>query len=142
MKTRLPSTPENAASACLPDAQHKREEVLKRLLDDLGEDVTGVSSEVAKPLAHLISQMVSGDISQITTNISGDDLDKLQDSSERVKIAHRLHELGMADGIGDGLRIVIRPVTANPHVKAWSCNRFAGCRSPSSPSPLLQLRKR
>jgi HME family heavy-metal exporter len=82
------ASPVNAGEYILsmnPDAQHKREEILKQLLDELGEEVPGVSIEVEQPLAHLISHMVSGVYAQIAIKIFGDDLDKLQELSERVR---------------------------------------------------------
>lgn len=82
------ASPVNAGEYILsmnPDAQHEREEILKQLLDELGEEVPGVSIEVEQPLAHLISHMVSGVYAQIAIKIFGDDLDKLQELSERVK---------------------------------------------------------
>lgn len=82
------ASPVNAGEYILsmnPDAQHEREEILEQLLEELGEEVPGVSIEVEQPLAHLISHMVSGVYAQIAIKIYGDDLDKLQEHSERVK---------------------------------------------------------
>ncbi|TWT34962.1 Cobalt-zinc-cadmium resistance protein CzcA [Thalassoglobus neptunius] len=82
------ASPVNAGEYILsmnPEAQHEREEILKTLLDDLGEEVPGISIEVEQPLAHLISHMVSGVYAQIAIKIFGDDLDKLQQLSEEVK---------------------------------------------------------
>ncbi|MCA9173806.1 MAG: efflux RND transporter permease subunit [Planctomycetales bacterium] len=82
------ASPVNAGEYILsmnPEAQHEREEILKQLLDELGEEVPGVSIEVEQPLAHLISHMVSGVYAQIAIKIFGDDLDKLQELSERVR---------------------------------------------------------
>lgn len=68
-----------------PVVQPQREEILKQLLEDLGEEAPGVDIEVEQPLAHLISHMVSGVYAQIAIKIHGDDLDTLQQLSEQVK---------------------------------------------------------
>ena len=68
-----------------PDVQSHREEILKKLLAELGEEAPGVDIEVEQPLAHLISHMVSGIYAQIAIKIHGDDLDTLQQLSEQVK---------------------------------------------------------
>ncbi len=62
-----------------------REEILKQLLAELREEAPGVDIEVEQPLAHLISHMVSGVYAQIAIKIVGDDIDTLQQLSERVK---------------------------------------------------------
>ncbi len=82
------ASPVNAGEYILsmnPDSHHSREEILKQLLDDLGEEVPGVDLEVEQPLAHLISHMVSGVYAQIAIKIHGDDLNVLQQLSEQVK---------------------------------------------------------
>lgn len=68
-----------------PDIRGQREEILKKLLDELGEEAPGVDIEVEQPLAHLISHMVSGVYAQIAIKIHGDDLDTLQQLSEQVR---------------------------------------------------------
>ena len=68
-----------------PDVQSQRDEILKKLLEELGEEAPGVDIEVEQPLAHLISHMVSGVYAQIAIKIHGDDLDTLQQLSEQVK---------------------------------------------------------
>ncbi|GAA4442827.1 hypothetical protein GCM10023155_50340 [Bremerella cremea] len=82
------ASPVNAGEYILsmnPDAQHERDEIIQRLLDQLSDEVPGVSIEVEQPLAHLISHMVSGVYAQIAIKIFGDDIDKLQELSEQVK---------------------------------------------------------
>lgn len=82
------ASPVNAGEYILsmnPDSQHHREDILKQLLDELGEEVPGVDIEVEQPLAHLISHMVSGVYAQIAIKIHGDDLNILQQLSEQVK---------------------------------------------------------
>ncbi len=82
------ASPVNAGEYILsmnPDSQHRREDILKQLLDELGEEVPGVDIEVEQPLAHLISHMVSGVYAQIAIKIHGDDLNTLQQLSEQVK---------------------------------------------------------
>jgi CzcA family heavy metal efflux pump len=82
------ASPVNAGEYILsmnPDSQHRREDILKQLLDELGEEVPGVDLEVEQPLAHLISHMVSGVYAQIAIKIHGDDLNVLQQLTEQVK---------------------------------------------------------
>ncbi|WP_390896875.1 efflux RND transporter permease subunit [Rubinisphaera margarita] len=82
------ASPVNAGEYILsmnPAAQHERDEIIKDLLDELGEEVPGVSIEVEQPLAHLISHMVSGVYAQIAIKIFGDDIDVLQQLSEEVR---------------------------------------------------------
>ncbi len=61
-----------------PDLDLKRDEVIKKLLDEIKLEVPGVSVEVEQPLAHLISHMVSGVYAQIAVKFYGDDLNQLQ----------------------------------------------------------------
>jgi len=68
-----------------PESGRRREQVIKQLLDQLGEEVPGVDIEVEQPLAHLMRHMVSGVYAQIAIKIFGDDLDQLQQLSTRVK---------------------------------------------------------
>ena len=82
------ASPVNAGEYILsmnPDSQQSREDILKQLLDELGEEVPGVDLEVEQPLAHLISHMVSGVYAQIAIKIHGDDINILQQLSEQVK---------------------------------------------------------
>lgn len=82
------ASPVNAGEYILsmnPESQHRREDILKQLLEELGEEVPGVDLEVEQPLAHLISHMVSGVYAQIAIKIHGDDLNVLQQLSEQVK---------------------------------------------------------
>ncbi len=68
-----------------PESGRHREDILKQLLAELRDEAPGVDIEVEQPLAHLISHMVSGVYAQIAIKIVGDDLDTLQQLSERVK---------------------------------------------------------
>ncbi|MBD3675746.1 MAG: efflux RND transporter permease subunit [Planctomycetaceae bacterium] len=82
------ASPVNAGEYILsmnPASHQDRDEIIKRLLDELTEEVPGISIEVEQPLAHLISHMVSGVYAQIAIKIFGDDLDTLQQLSEEVK---------------------------------------------------------
>lgn len=82
------ASPVNAGEYLLsmnPETRHERDEIISQLLDELTEEVPGVSIEVEQPLAHLISHMVSGVYAQIAIKIYGDDLDTLQQLAERVK---------------------------------------------------------
>ncbi len=67
-----------------PDIHVQRDAIIKKLLDELKEEVPGVDFEVEQPLAHLISHMVSGVYAQIAIKIYGDDLDKLQELANRA----------------------------------------------------------
>lgn len=82
------ASPVNAGEYILsmnPDSQHERDEIIDKLLEELSDEVPGVSIEVEQPLAHLISHMVSGVYAEIAIKIFGDDIDKLQELSEKVK---------------------------------------------------------
>ena len=82
------AAPVNAGEYILsmnPESGRHREEIIKQLLAELRDEVPGVDIEVEQPLAHLISHMVSGVYAQIAIKIHGDDLDMLQQLSERVK---------------------------------------------------------
>jgi HME family heavy-metal exporter len=68
-----------------PDSGRHRDQTIKKLLEQLGDEVPGVDIEVEQPLAHLMSHMVSGVYAQIAIKIFGDDLDQLQRLTERVK---------------------------------------------------------
>lgn len=82
------AAPVNAGEYILsmnPESGRHREDIIKQLLKELRDEVPGVDIEVEQPLAHLISHMVSGVYAQIAIKIHGDDLDTLQQLSERVK---------------------------------------------------------
>ncbi len=82
------ASPVNAGEYLLtmnPDSQHRRDEIISQMLDRLSEEVPGVSIEIEQPLAHLLSNMVSGVYAQIAIKIYGDDLNTLQQLSEQVK---------------------------------------------------------
>jgi len=84
------ASPVNAGEYILsmnPDAGHRRDEIIKQLLDEIRAEAPGVSIEVDQPLTHLISHMVSGVYAQIAIKIFGDDLDQLQQIAERVRQA-------------------------------------------------------
>ena len=62
-----------------------RDALIKKLLDELKEEVPGVGIEVEQPLAHAISHMVSGVYAQIAIKIYGDDLNELQKLANQAK---------------------------------------------------------
>ncbi|MBX7102603.1 MAG: efflux RND transporter permease subunit [Gemmataceae bacterium] len=68
-----------------PNAAHGREDMLRRLLDGLKQEMPGVDFEAEQPLAHLISHMLSGVNAQIAIKVYGDDLDVLQRLAKQVK---------------------------------------------------------
>jgi HME family heavy-metal exporter len=72
-----------------PTSGHHRDELIEKLLDELGSEVPGVAIEVEQPLAHLISHMVSGVYAQIAIKVHGDDLDVLIQSADRIQAAIR-----------------------------------------------------
>ena len=80
------------------DVHLQREEIIKKLLDELKQEVPGVDIEVEQPLAHLISHMVSGVYAQIAVKIYGDDLDKLRQLSNQAKASMQNIE-GLTDPI-------------------------------------------
>ncbi|MFO0809223.1 MAG: efflux RND transporter permease subunit [Gemmataceae bacterium] len=55
-----------------------REDVVRRLLKNVGDAVPGADVEVEQPLAHLISETLSGVKAQIAIKIFGDDLRQLE----------------------------------------------------------------
>ncbi|MEL7497764.1 MAG: efflux RND transporter permease subunit [Planctomycetota bacterium] len=81
-----------------PDVHLRREEIIKKLLDELKEEAPGVDIEVEQPLAHLISHMVSGVYAQIAVKIYGDDLDQLQQLANEAKASMSTIE-GLTDPI-------------------------------------------
>ena len=83
-----------------PDVHLRRGEIIKKLLDELKEEVPGVSIEVEQPLAHMISHMVSGVYAQIAVKVYGDDLNKLQQLANQAKST--MEEIdGLTDPIVD-----------------------------------------
>ncbi len=62
-----------------------RDEVLKTILDELKDEIPGVSFEAEQPLAHLISHMLSGVTAQIAIKIYGDELDTLRGTAQQIK---------------------------------------------------------
>jgi HME family heavy-metal exporter len=97
-----------------PKARVGREAMLRRLLDELKEELPGVELEAEQPLAHLISHMLSGVSAQIAIKIYGDDLATLQRLAKEVKA-----EVASVPGVTapiiepqvqvDELHIVLRP---------------------------------
>lgn len=82
------ASPVNAGEYILsmnPNSGRHREDIISQLLKEIRDEVPGVDIEVEQPLAHLISHMVSGVYAQIAVKIVGDDLDTLQQLSERVR---------------------------------------------------------
>ncbi|MFO0866280.1 MAG: efflux RND transporter permease subunit [Gemmataceae bacterium] len=70
-----------------PESKRSREEILKRLLHDLEDELPGADIEAEQPLAHLLSHMLSGVTAQIAIRVYGDDLNTLRASAERIKAA-------------------------------------------------------
>jgi CzcA family heavy metal efflux pump len=68
-----------------PHSGRSREEMLRRLLDGLKEELPGVEFEAEQPLAHLISHMLSGVNAQIAIKVYGDDVDTLQRVARQIK---------------------------------------------------------
>jgi HME family heavy-metal exporter len=70
-----------------PNAGRSRGEILKQIMSELKDEVPGVDVEVEQPLAHLMSEMLSGVTAQIAIKLYGDDLDMLQRYAEQIKAA-------------------------------------------------------
>jgi len=85
-----------------PNCGKPRAEVLKLLLDEIKEEVPGVDVEVEQPLAHLMSDMLSGSTAQIAIKIYGDDLGVLEKLAKRVKMA--------ASGVQGVASLAVEPI--------------------------------
>ena len=70
-----------------PDCGKSRQQVLELLQDAIKDEVVGVDVEVEQPLAHLISHLISGSTAQIAIKLTGDDLDVLEQTANRIKAA-------------------------------------------------------
>ena len=70
-----------------PESGKSRKEIIKKLQDEVKEEVPGVDVEVEQPLAHLISHMISGSTAQIAIKLYGDDLDTLEKVANDIKAA-------------------------------------------------------
>ena len=97
-----------------PHASHSREEMLRKLLDGLKEELPGVELEAEQPLAHLISHMLSGVNAQVAIKVYGDDLDMLQQIARQIKAQVRavrgvVSPLVEPQVLLDELHIVLRP---------------------------------
>ena len=68
-----------------PASEHTREEVIEEISDALADDIPGVVTAVEQPLAHLISQMLSGVKAQVAVKLFGDDLDELRRQAEGIR---------------------------------------------------------
>jgi len=85
-----------------PESGLARAEVLTRLRTEVQADVPGIDVEVEQPLAHLISENLTGAKAQIAIKIFGDDLDTLERLANRVKTA-----VGGVQGVGS---LAIEPI--------------------------------
>jgi HME family heavy-metal exporter len=70
-----------------PDCGKSRESVLALLQEAVKAEVAGADVEVEQPLAHLISHLISGSTAQIAIKLSGDDLDVLERTAQKIKAA-------------------------------------------------------
>jgi HME family heavy-metal exporter len=70
-----------------PHAGRPREEALDAIRKEVLERVPGIDAEIEQPLAHLISENISGSTAQIAVKVFGDDLDVLRATAERVQAA-------------------------------------------------------
>jgi HME family heavy-metal exporter len=68
-----------------PDCGKPRAEVLALLLSEVKDAVPGADVETEQPLAHLISEMLSGSTAQIAIKVYGDDLDTLEKYANQIK---------------------------------------------------------
>ena len=67
-----------------PETDRSREEILQELREVLA-DIPGIVTSVEQPLAHLISQMLSGVKAQVGIKLYGDDLDVLRRKAEEIQ---------------------------------------------------------
>ncbi len=70
-----------------PNSGKPRAEVLKFLLAEVKDAVPGADVETEQPLAHLMSEMLSGSTAQIAIKLFGDDLDTLERLANQIKTA-------------------------------------------------------
>ncbi|QJW99436.1 efflux RND transporter permease subunit [Frigoriglobus tundricola] len=70
-----------------PDSELPRAEVLARLRREVVAEVPGIDVEIEQPLAHLISENLSGSKAQIAIKLYGDDLDTLEKLSGQIRDA-------------------------------------------------------
>lgn len=83
----LPVSSSEYLVAIDPHCPLSRQEVMKRIEDDLRAHVPGTDLEVEQPLMHLIDHMLSGVTAQIAIRIYGEDLDVLRRLAGRIKQA-------------------------------------------------------
>ncbi|MEZ6097074.1 MAG: efflux RND transporter permease subunit [Pirellulaceae bacterium] len=97
-----------------PDDHYRRDEMIKKLLDELKVEAPGVDIEVEQPLAHLISHMVSGVYAQIAVKIYGDDLEQLKALANQAKA-----EISTIDGVTEP---IVEPIqeTDELHIRLRS----------------------
>jgi len=82
--------PPNASDIIIqlnPDSGLPRAEVLARVRREVAEEVAGIDVEIEQPLAHLISENLSGSKAQIAIKLYGDDLDALEKFAGQIKDA-------------------------------------------------------
>jgi HME family heavy-metal exporter len=70
-----------------PNSGRPRAAVLAKLREEVLEEVPGIDLEVEQPLAHLISENITGAKAQLAIKVFGDDLDTLEALAVRVKEA-------------------------------------------------------
>jgi len=70
-----------------PESGVPRAEALKTIQTRVTDSVPGIETEIEQPLAHLISENISGSTAQIAIKLSGDDLDALERLAKRIKDA-------------------------------------------------------
>ncbi|MBX3399439.1 MAG: efflux RND transporter permease subunit [Gemmataceae bacterium] len=80
--------PPNASDIIIqinPDCGLDRAEVLETIQREVAAEVPGVEAEIEQPLAHLISENLTGSKAQIAIKVFGDDLDELERLTKRIR---------------------------------------------------------
>jgi HME family heavy-metal exporter len=70
-----------------PDSGVARAETLKTIHDRVLDVTPGIEAEIEQPLAHLMSETISGTKAQIAIKVFGDDLDTLEKLANQVRAA-------------------------------------------------------
>lgn len=80
--------PPNASDIVIqlnPDCGLSRAEVLETIQREVVDEVPGIEAEIEQPLAHLISENITGSKAQIAIKVFGDDLNVLERTSQQIR---------------------------------------------------------
>ncbi len=95
-----------------PDSGRTREEVLNDIRKRMAEEFPGVPTAAEQPLAHLLSQLLSGVSAQVAIKIFGDDLAVLRKAAAEVESAVRTIP-GVTDLIAEQ-QVLVEQVEVTP----------------------------